>query len=146
PAGVALVPAPIEVLGHDPELNDEVVREVLRLRFASLLPPQAQKGGLFCPEDDPGVGAAYERAAISAVSHCIVHQNLRAYPSLNNIYDYNSQNSNSCQSIFDRFDQRRRMRHTQRMLTPAQCRAARGLLDWTQQTLANEAQVGIVTI
>lgn len=32
------------------------------------------------------------------------------------------------------------------MLTPAQCRAARGLLDWTQQRLAEQARVGVVTI
>ena len=32
------------------------------------------------------------------------------------------------------------------MLTPEQCRAARGLLDWTQQHLADQARVGIVTI
>jgi len=32
------------------------------------------------------------------------------------------------------------------MLTPAQCRAARGLLDWTQQHLADQARVGVVTI
>ena len=32
------------------------------------------------------------------------------------------------------------------MISPAQCRAARGLLDWSQQDLAREAQVGIVTI
>jgi transcriptional regulator with XRE-family HTH domain len=32
------------------------------------------------------------------------------------------------------------------MLTPAQCRAARGLLDWTQQQLADRARVGVVTI
>jgi transcriptional regulator with XRE-family HTH domain len=32
------------------------------------------------------------------------------------------------------------------MITPAQCRAARGLLDWTQQDLADRAGVGIVTI
>jgi predicted transcriptional regulator len=32
------------------------------------------------------------------------------------------------------------------MVTPAQCRAARGLLDWSQQELANQAGVGIVTI
>jgi transcriptional regulator with XRE-family HTH domain len=32
------------------------------------------------------------------------------------------------------------------MVTPAQCRAARGLLDWTQQDLAEQAGVGIVTI
>jgi ribosome-binding protein aMBF1 (putative translation factor) len=32
------------------------------------------------------------------------------------------------------------------MITPAQCRAARGLLDWTQQELADKAKVGVVTI
>jgi len=32
------------------------------------------------------------------------------------------------------------------MGTPAQCRAARGLLDWSQQDLASQAGVGIVTV
>lgn len=32
------------------------------------------------------------------------------------------------------------------MITPAQCRAARGLLDWSQQDLATQAGVGVVTI
>jgi predicted transcriptional regulator len=32
------------------------------------------------------------------------------------------------------------------MVTPAQCRAARGLLDWSQQDLATQAGVGIATV
>ena len=32
------------------------------------------------------------------------------------------------------------------MVTSAQCRAARGLLNWTQQDLAEKAGVGIVTV
>jgi transcriptional regulator with XRE-family HTH domain len=32
------------------------------------------------------------------------------------------------------------------MITSAQCRAARGLLGWTQQDLADRAHVGVVTI
>jgi transcriptional regulator with XRE-family HTH domain len=32
------------------------------------------------------------------------------------------------------------------MISPAQCRAARGLLDWSQQDLARAAEVGVVTI
>jgi transcriptional regulator with XRE-family HTH domain len=33
-----------------------------------------------------------------------------------------------------------------RVITPSQCRAARGLLDWSQQELANRAEVGVVTV
>jgi transcriptional regulator with XRE-family HTH domain len=32
------------------------------------------------------------------------------------------------------------------MMTPAQCRAARGLLDWSQQQLADAARVSNATI
>lgn len=32
------------------------------------------------------------------------------------------------------------------MITPSQCRAARGLLDWSQQQLADAAKVGVVTV
>jgi transcriptional regulator with XRE-family HTH domain len=32
------------------------------------------------------------------------------------------------------------------MITPSQCRAARGLLNWSQQQLADAAKVGIVTV
>jgi len=32
------------------------------------------------------------------------------------------------------------------MITSAQCRAARGLIGWSQQQLASKAQVGIVTV
>jgi transcriptional regulator with XRE-family HTH domain len=36
--------------------------------------------------------------------------------------------------------------HPLRMVTPAQCRAARGLLDWSQQDLADKARIGVVTV
>ena len=32
------------------------------------------------------------------------------------------------------------------MITPSQCRAARGLLGWNQQELARRARVGIITV
>ena len=51
-----------------------------------------------------------------------------------------------CQSLFDRIDGIRRIRHWFDMVTAAQCRAARGLLDWSQQDLAARAGVGIVTV
>jgi transcriptional regulator with XRE-family HTH domain len=36
--------------------------------------------------------------------------------------------------------------HIALMITSEQCRAARGLLDWSQQYLAGQAGVGIVTV
>lgn len=32
------------------------------------------------------------------------------------------------------------------MITPAQCRAGRALLNWSQQQLADSAKVGVVTV
>ncbi|MGA7737942.1 MAG: helix-turn-helix transcriptional regulator [Pseudolabrys sp.] len=32
------------------------------------------------------------------------------------------------------------------MIAPEQCRAARGLLAWSQQELAKKARVGVVTV
>jgi transcriptional regulator with XRE-family HTH domain len=32
------------------------------------------------------------------------------------------------------------------MISPSQCRAARGLLDWTQQELADAARIGVATV
>ena len=48
-AGVQLVPAPIEVLGRDAELDDEVAGQVLRLDLAALLLPEADKRGFILP-------------------------------------------------------------------------------------------------
>ena len=62
--GVALVPMPVEVLGHEAELDDEVAGQVLRLDLAAFLPPEAEQGGLVVAHDDPGVRAADERAAV----------------------------------------------------------------------------------
>ena len=58
--GVALVPMPVEGFGHEPELDDEVAGQVLRLGLAPFLPPEAEQGGLVVAHDDPGVGAADE--------------------------------------------------------------------------------------
>src|SRR5262249_1509767 len=51
-------------LGHEPKLDDEIAGEVLRLGLAAFLAPQPQQGSLVFPHDYPGVGAAYETAAI----------------------------------------------------------------------------------
>ena len=62
--GIALVPAPIEGLGHHPELDDEIAGKVLRLDLAAFFPPQAEQGGLVIAHDDSGVGAADEGAPV----------------------------------------------------------------------------------
>jgi DNA-binding XRE family transcriptional regulator len=50
------------------------------------------------------------------------------------------------QSFFDTIDHFGRLCDSTTMISSAQCRAARGLLDWSQQKLAEEAGVGIVTV
>jgi hypothetical protein len=66
-SGIGLVPAPIEVLRGDPELDDKAAGEVLRLGLAALLAPEAEEGGLVGAHDGPGVRAADEGAAARVV-------------------------------------------------------------------------------
>ena len=61
-AGVTLVPEPVETLGHDAELHNQIAREVLRLGLAAFLPPKAQEGGFVRAHDEPSVRAADEVA------------------------------------------------------------------------------------
>jgi hypothetical protein len=62
---IGLVPAPIEILGGDAELNYEIAGQVLRLDFSPFLLPQPDQRLLVAPHDDPGIRAADETAAIS---------------------------------------------------------------------------------
>ena len=50
------------------------------------------------------------------------------------------------QSFFDGIDEFGRTCEPKKMISSAQCRAARGLLDWSQQELAERARVGVVTV
>jgi hypothetical protein len=43
-AGIGLMPAPVQVLRGEPELDDEVARKVLRLDLTSFLPPEPEQG------------------------------------------------------------------------------------------------------
>jgi hypothetical protein len=67
PAGVALVPGAIELLGCSPELHDEIAGEVLRLGLASFFSPQTDQGRLIAAHDYAGVGAADETSAIETL-------------------------------------------------------------------------------
>ena len=54
-AGIGLIPAPIEVLCREPELDDEIARQVLRIDLAALFVPEMNQSGLVLAHDDPGV-------------------------------------------------------------------------------------------
>ena len=58
--GIGLIPAPIEVLGHHPKLDDEIAGQILRLGLAALFPPEPEQRLLITAHDDPGVRAPYE--------------------------------------------------------------------------------------
>jgi hypothetical protein len=62
--GVALVPAPVEILRDRPKLDSQVVRQILRLNLAALLPPKPQQGSLIVTHNDPGIRAANEGAPV----------------------------------------------------------------------------------
>src|SRR5262249_12072666 len=61
--GVGLIPAPIEVLGSQAQLHQEIARKVVRLDFAPLLSPQPDEGSFIIAHNDAGVRAAYEITA-----------------------------------------------------------------------------------
>ena len=70
-AGIGLIPAPIEIFGHNPKLDDEVARQILRLDLAALLPPEPQQGEFIVPHNNPSVRAADERALVDNFGHAI---------------------------------------------------------------------------
>jgi|GraSoiStandDraft_45_1057281.scaffolds.fasta_scaffold27806_2 hypothetical protein len=56
--GTGLVPAPIQFLGGNAELDDEIAGQVLGLDLSTLLPPQLDQPLFVIAHDGPGVGAA----------------------------------------------------------------------------------------
>jgi hypothetical protein len=54
-AGIRFVPASVQLLGGQAELNDEVSRKVLRFDLAALLPPKSEKSWLIVTHDNPCV-------------------------------------------------------------------------------------------
>ena len=57
---IGFIPAAIELLGGEPELDHEIARQVLRFDLASLLAPEPDQRGLVITHDDPGVRTADE--------------------------------------------------------------------------------------
>jgi hypothetical protein len=46
---IGLIPAPVQVLGRNTELDNEIARKVFRLDLAPFLPPQSEEGSLVKP-------------------------------------------------------------------------------------------------
>ena len=63
-AGIGLIPAPVQVLGRETELDDEVAGEVLGLDLAPLFPPKPEQGSFVIAHDHPSVRAADEGAPV----------------------------------------------------------------------------------
>ena len=72
-AGVALIPASVEVLGDRAKLNDQVVREIFWFDLAALFPPQPNEIGLVIAHNHPSIGSANERAAVNLPQHFRLH-------------------------------------------------------------------------
>src|SRR6516164_323561 len=66
--GIGFVPATIELLDREPELNHKIAGQVLRFDLAALFSPQPDQGVLVITHDDPGVGAADKKAAVYSVN------------------------------------------------------------------------------
>ena len=47
---------PVQVLGHHPQLHDQIAGQVFRLNFTALFPPEPQQRRLILPHDDLGIG------------------------------------------------------------------------------------------
>src|SRR5262249_62394895 len=62
--GISLVPAPVQILGRNTKLDNEIAGQALWLDFAPLFTPEAMEGGLVIPNHDTAVGAANEVTAV----------------------------------------------------------------------------------
>jgi hypothetical protein len=76
--GIAFEPMPVEGFSHQPELDDEVAGQVLRLGLPPFLAPQADEGGFIGAHDDAGVRAADESPTVPFIVHVLAkrHCNL----------------------------------------------------------------------
>jgi hypothetical protein len=67
PAGIALVPGAIELLGCLAELHNKVAGQVLRVGLAAFLAPQPNQGGFITTHDDPCVRTADEKSSFNTL-------------------------------------------------------------------------------
>jgi hypothetical protein len=63
--GIGLIPVPVQLLGRNTKLNNEIAREVFGLDFTPLFLPQPEEGGLIGTHNDPSIRPADEVATTS---------------------------------------------------------------------------------
>src|SRR5450759_5907608 len=80
-ARVELIPAAVEVLGDQPELDDQHAREVEGGRLTPFLAPEPQQCLLVFAHDDPGIRAADEVHAVRLMSLFFQGNRHLLYPS-----------------------------------------------------------------
>jgi hypothetical protein len=74
---IGLVPAPIEVFGDYPQLDDKIAGQIRRFGLAALFAPEPQQGFFVLARDDASIRASNVWAPIGKVgaSHCPTSQN-----------------------------------------------------------------------
>ena len=83
-AGVPLVPAPVQILGGYPQLDDELAGQVGTDSLAPLFFPELQQGFLVFAHDDAGIGAADKVSSILVkLLFLIVNSHFSCPPSRN---------------------------------------------------------------
>src|SRR5262249_50921141 len=77
--GRPLVPLSVQVFSREPQLDDEIAGEVLRLGLAPFFAPEAEQSGLIAAHDDPDVRASNKVAAVNGmpsfrgiIKHCVL--------------------------------------------------------------------------
>src|SRR5262245_53118915 len=131
PARVALVPGPVEVFRGASELHDEIAGEVLRLCLAPLFAPELDQGCLIAAHDNPSVRAADKGAAVQdwrEIRLWLAHYKTpESQPLIRKVSNIMTGKSILKVSI-------------------RQVKAARELLAWSQDQLAQKAGVSVPTI
>jgi len=77
--GIALEPVPIERLGHNPQLDDQVFGEVFGFDFATFFPPEPDESGFVLAHDNPRIGATDESTP-AILEHLILRRAISALP------------------------------------------------------------------
>jgi hypothetical protein len=65
---IGLIPAPVQLLSGEAQLDDKVAGEVFWLGLSAFLPPKAEEGDLIVTHDDPSVRTPYKETAIRTIT------------------------------------------------------------------------------